>query len=126
MILDRLGMLGSTVCAIHCALPLLLSFISPSISSFFENEKIHYSLLAIVILLAMFSFLKSRAFHMKNGPFFLGFVGILFLIAAVSVEQPFGLKFNHFEFLTTVAGSSILILSHFLNLQLIRGSKFVG
>ena len=46
MILDRLGMLGSTVCAIHCALPLLLSFISPSISSFFENEKIHYSLLA--------------------------------------------------------------------------------
>ena len=60
---------------------------------------------------------------MKNGPFFLGSVGILFLIAAVSVEQPFGLKFNHFEFSATVAGSSILILSHFLNLQLIRIDK---
>jgi len=123
MTLDRLGILGSSICAIHCALPLLVSFLSPSFSSYFENEWIHYLLLVTVIPLALFSFVRSRSLHMKNSPLVLGFLGILFLVLAISVEEPFGFSLKQSELLATVLGSSILILSHFLNLKFIRDFK---
>lgn len=121
--LDRLGILGSAICAVHCALPLIFSFISPSISSAFGNELVHYALLVLVVPVAAFSFLQSKKIHKKAVPFILGSIGVLFLIAAIALEGVLGSSIPNFELLATVSGSFILILAHLINLKLMSEFK---
>ena len=117
--LDKLGIVGSAICALHCALPVLFSFMSPSITVYFGNEWIHYALLITVTPLAMFSFFAAKKIHEKMIPLFVGSIGISSLVFAILAESHFNNTNYNFELLLTIFGSLVLISGHFLNLQLL-------
>lgn len=120
--LDRAGIICSVVCATHCSLPLIIGLISPNLSSYFENELIHFLLLIIVIPLALTSFLKGKKTHKSVRPMLLGSLGSLVLLIAVLTEHYFDLGINRIGFYLTLIGSFTLIYGHLLNIVLTKKS----
>jgi len=117
--LDRIGILGSAICTVHCALPLLMSAFIPSASSSFGNEWVHLMLLLTVIPVALFSFAKTSLIFGENRPLFVGVAGVVLLILAILTEPYLDGTHINFELLLTVLGSAVLISAHTLNLKLI-------
>lgn len=113
---DLMGMFISFLCLLHClALP-LLAIITPSFAMIFEQEWIHLLLLAALIPIALFSFIKGKIKHKSNSPLFVGLVGTSLLIAAVFAEQMSFMNIKAEVILTTI-GSLILLSGHVINIK---------
>jgi len=111
---DVLGILFSVACLLHClALP-LLSFIAPTLTVFLKQEWIHLLLLALLIPIALFSFINGKKRHMHNTPLVLGVTGVSFLLLAIALE---GFSDINFEAIFTVCGSLMLTVAHVFNIK---------
>lgn len=112
--LDYVGILFSVLCTIHCLfLPVLISVV-PTFSHKLENEWIHFVLLAVLIPVALMSFVISKKNHKKASPLTLGIVGITFLLMAVAIDQ---VGLHEWESSLTLLGSVFLIIAHIFNLK---------
>lgn len=118
--LDKTGIIFSVACAVHCSLPLILSFLGPNLSLHFENEWIHLILLIFIIPIAIISFVVGRQEHKSNAPFALGVVGMSTLILAVTAEHLFHIHEESLEFSLTLLGSLLLVAGHIYNILLSR------
>lgn len=111
---DVIGMLFSVTCIVHClALPLLSSLL-PTFTMSLEEEWIHLLLLALLIPVALYSFITGKRNHHRNAPLILGVMGIIILLLAIFTED---LGTRELESVLTLVGSLILILSHILNIK---------
>ena len=119
--MDKVGIVCSGACAIHCLLLPMLAFASPTLSAFFENEWIHLGLLIALIPIAIISFYRSRKVHGNNSPVIFGASGIILLLTAVVLES-FHIEIPYLEKTLTGLGSIILIIGHALNMSYLKRS----
>ena len=115
VVLNRLGALTSTVCALHCALcalaPALLSILGLSVLISHEAEWIFTILASILAIAAAFKGYYTYESWKKPMIFV---AGIVILLIARSTEA---LEFNVPEVYITVIGGGILVWGHLSNLR---------
>ena len=117
-VLNRLGAITSTVCALHCALcalaPALLSVLGLSVLISHEAEWI-FTILASIIAIAAAIKGYCQCESWKKPMMFV--TGILILLIARSTEA---LGINIPEVYITITGGSILVWGHLSNLRACR------
>lgn len=117
-VLNRMGAITSTVCALHCALcalaPALLSVLGLSVLISHEAEWI-FTILASIIAIAAAIKGYCQCESWKKPMMFV--TGILILLIARSTEA---LGINIPEVYITITGGSILVWGHLSNLRACR------
>lgn len=108
--MDIVGMGLSVACAVHClAAPVLLSTLPLLGIEFVGHEGFESVMIAMIAILAGFTFFKGYRTHGRKGHLALGAFGLLvflFLRPSVSVAlEPYA----------TVLGGSAFVIGHFLN-----------
>ena len=77
---DRLGVIASILCAIHCALTPILLILLPTFGKAWAHPATHWGMAIIVIPIAVFMMLKSYKKHAKKKILYIGSIGILLII----------------------------------------------
>lgn len=122
---DKLGIIGSSLCLVHClVLPFLLPlFQASSYSSHIDGVESYFHLVIFPILLAVALLAFKRGFkvHHSKPVLFAGLTAIFLVFLGLVIEQQFQL--DKLTTWLTSLGSFILVISHLGNLTLIRASK---
>jgi len=123
---DKLGITGSTVCIIHCALtPLLLVLAPYSELSFLKGEAVDRSLAVLVIAIALLVFIPSFKLHRKISiliPAALGVLSLLFAAFGVDAVLPEHLQKSG-DTAFTVIGGGLIVLTHLMNRSFCKSCK---
>ena len=119
---DKLGMLLSFLCLVHCILGPILIVALPGLGWLFGSELTHLILLLLVIPVAYFSFFKTYRSHGFKSPILWGSLGISFLALALwvpeqALEFSEPLSFFELESLFSVTGASFLAYAHYRNFR---------
>ena len=110
---DRLGILFSGLCVVHCILFSLflwggvgsIGFIAAS------EEVIHPLLLLVVFIIGLLSFPSGYIKHKQRGPMLLALIGITGLLAGLFIPI-------FYEIILTALSGTVLITSHLWNYRL--------
>ena len=111
-ILDKLGMIISGICVVHCLLAPIIVLALPWIEDIFSHEIIHLFLLLFLFPLAIFTFTHGYKIHKKVSIIIMGITGIS-LISIPIITHPSSFT----EKVFTITGSIILIIAHYNNLK---------
>ena len=116
---DKTAISLSALCLVHCLLvPSFLVFLSGYISLSYNNELIHYAILFIAIPVSIYSLIAGVKNHSSYTYLYLGLLGILTLILAVTLGvQILG---EAGEKILTTIGALLVAISHFKNYRLCR------
>jgi hypothetical protein len=110
--LDRVGVVASTLCAIHCAAGAVLIGAS-SLLGIVRDERTEAALVGVALLVAAGSLVPGYCRHRSRAPLGLLAVGIALLGAAHLVEWPQPLV----EAALSIGGATALVGAHFINLR---------
>ena len=77
---DRIGIVASILCAIHCALTPVLLIMMPTFGKVWAHPATHWGMAIIVIPIAVFMMLKGFRKHGKKWVLAVGSLGVLFII----------------------------------------------
>jgi hypothetical protein len=116
---DKTAISLSALCLVHCLLvPSFLVFLSGYISLSYNNELIHYAILFIAIPVSIYALIAGVKNHSSYTYLYLGLLGILTLILAVTLGvQLWG---EAGEKILTTIGALLVAISHFKNYRLCR------
>ena len=116
---DKTAISLSVLCLVHCLLvPSFLVFLSGYISLSYNNELIHYAILFIAIPVSIYALIAGVKNHNSYTHLYLGLLGILTLILAVTLGvQMWG---EAGEKILTTVGALLVAISHFKNYRLCR------
>jgi MerC mercury resistance protein len=119
---DNLGIATSTLCAVHCVLlPIALAF-APTLAHFLPgSEAIHRTLAYLLAGVGLVAFWGGYKIHRRKLVLLLLSIGILGV--TVGAYADFLLPTHTWEVVVTVAGSSFLIVAHYLNRTLCRSCR---
>ena len=78
---DRLGVIASVLCAIHCAITPLLLFILPSFGRVWAHPASHWGMALLVIPVAATMVLRGFRYHRRKWVVGCGSIGISLIIA---------------------------------------------
>jgi hypothetical protein len=111
-IADRLGMVLSGACLVHClVLPVLLPLVSVTAGE--EHPLVHQILALLIVPTTLWASVHGYKHHKSTG------IVILLMLGAmtISLGAVFGEEFpaEYMETLVTVLGSALLITGHWLN-----------
>ena len=122
MILDRLAIGGSALCAIHClSLPVLLSVFPALGTTLFGKESFHVLLLFFVIPLSVIALSMGCKQHKSLFVAMMGILGIgLLIFTALFGHDMFG---HDGEKIATLIGASFIAISHIRNYTLCRAAQ---
>lgn len=111
---DTVGQILSAVCAVHCVTTPLIMTMAPAMASVFGGA--HPVLLALVIGVAVWSFVPGYRCHHSKRVAGLAFTGIsLLAIAAFALDHDLLL-----ETIVSLAGASVMMGAHWQNRKLLR------
>lgn len=114
---DRIGIVGSTICVVHClATPLVVGLLSAVGLGFVGGELLHKLLVLPLLGIALMAFWPGYRHHGNKKILSSGAAGVLALLVAVFVMEPF--HAHGLATATTVGGSIILIGAHGANWRL--------
>ncbi|MBT6325896.1 MAG: MerC domain-containing protein [Bdellovibrionales bacterium] len=117
--LDKLGMIISGVCVIHCLLTPIIVLALPWVEGIFSHEVVHLSLLLFLFPLAIFTFTHGYKTHKKLSIVIMGAIGISFISIPILIHPA---EFT--EQALTISGSIILIIAHYNNLKSCKCHKY--
>ena len=118
-IIDNLGITISSICAIHCVLLPAIFIIAPY--SFLASHEFHEALIYFILPCAAIAFTLGCRKHGDFRVALMGIVGIILLGSSVLLHELFHAEEHSEELITvliTIAGSTMLILSHLRNRKL--------
>ena len=119
---DGLGVIGATVCALHCvALPALLVLGSTIPTVLLGDESFHRSMLWLVIPSAVLAFALGCRRHKDRRVLLLGTFGIAGMVLSGTVLHD--LMGEATEKMVTLAAAALLIAAHFRNFKLCRSES---
>lgn len=112
---DRLGILVSAICAVHCMLVPILFYLLPAAGVALGDERLEWGLLLLAGMVASLSLGLSYRRHRSLTVLALLVAGLLLLVAARLLEE-------HGEpallsALVSVVGASVLVTGHAFNLR---------
>lgn len=114
---DRLGIAGSLLCVVHCALtPLFIGYLTAMGLGVLGDEIVHKVLAIVLLAVAVFAFIPGYKRHANVAVIAAGASGVAFIVTG-------GLLLGHFiphgaEIALTVIGSLLLIGAHTANWRL--------
>jgi RsiW-degrading membrane proteinase PrsW (M82 family) len=111
---DRLGILLSALCAIHCLLTPILMITLPLIAEEFENPLVHIVLALFVVPVGCYAFLSGYKHHKNKNIMIWGLVGV-FIVGMTSLLPIFVEHFHDIEIPVMILGSLILLTAHLKN-----------
>lgn len=109
--LDRVGVLLSGLCAIHCVLGLVLVGVLGLGGGALLAPSIHETGLALAILVGVVTLGLGALRHGQLGPLLTGACGIALMAAAMAVRHGPG------EAILTIAGVALVAAAHIRNLR---------
>ena len=116
---DKTAISLSALCLVHCLLvPSFLVFLSGYVSLSYNNELIHYAILFIAIPVSLYALITGVRNHKSFSFLYLGLIGIIFLILAVTLGAQIWGEVGE-KALTTI-GALLVAISHFKNYRLCR------
>lgn len=77
---DRIGIMASILCAIHCALTPVLLIMLPTFGKAWAHPSTHWGMAIIVIPIAIFMMRKGYQKHAKKWIVATGSIGICFIV----------------------------------------------
>ncbi|MGJ8656252.1 MAG: MerC domain-containing protein [Akkermansiaceae bacterium] len=77
---DRIGIIASVLCAIHCALTPILLILLPTFGKTWAHPSTHWAMAIVVIPIAVYMMKKGYQKHGKKWIVAIGSLGILFVI----------------------------------------------
>lgn len=77
---DRVGIVASILCAVHCALTPVLLILLPTFGKAWAHPSTHWGMAVIVIPIALFMMRKGYKRHGKKWIVITGWAGILFIV----------------------------------------------
>lgn len=112
---DRLGILVSAICAVHCLLVPVLFYLLPAAGVALGDERLEWGLLLVAGLVASLSLGLSYRRHRSLAVVALLVAGLILLVAARLLEE-------HGEpallsAMVSVVGASVLVAGHAFNLK---------
>jgi len=116
--LDKLGILLSSLCAIHCVLTPLVILSVPMLARYYLAHPYFHALMAVLILpVGLLAFWSGYKHHHKMKVFALGIPGLLVISLVPVFVHNFGFYYSFPLDETTlmVLGSALLIGAHWLN-----------
>lgn len=118
---DRIAIVTSAACVIHClALPLLLAAL-PALSRVIQlPESVHPWLVAFAVPVSGYALLAGGNRHRARHPLVVGAVGLVMLIVGAFVVGE-----STLETPVTVAGGLLVVTAHFLNWRQRHAGRFV-
>jgi hypothetical protein len=114
-ILDRLALVLSGLCLVHCLLGAVL-IASMAVLGDYLTHEVHVVGLVIALPLAVVALWRGYRVHGRTGIVVTGLVGVGLMAASVFVSHA-----GSTEILLSVAGVSVLGAAHLLNLRATRG-----
>ena len=116
---DKTAISLSAICLAHCLLvPSFLVLLSGYLSISYDNELIHYVILFLAIPVSIYALITGVKNHRTYQYLAMGFVGLFFLIFAVTLGVQIWGELG--EKGLTAIGASLVALSHFKNYRLCR------
>jgi len=112
--LDRMGMVLSCLCAVHCVATLVVVAALGVGGSFLLNPAIHRVGLAVAMVVAGVAIGLGALRHGKRAPFVTAMMGLSFMGGGLAV--PHGIE----EAVLTIIGVSLVALGHVLNVRGLR------
>lgn len=109
--LDRLGMLLSGLCALHCITGILLVAVLGIGGGFLLDPAIHRVGLALATLTAAVAIGLGAVRHRRAAPFVVAMTGLTFMGGALAVDH--GVE----EAVLTIIGVSLVAIAHIMNLR---------
>jgi len=77
---DRIGIIASILCAIHCALTPVLLILMPTFGKAWSHPATHWGMALVVIPIAVFMLIKGYRKHGKKWVVGIGSLGVLLII----------------------------------------------
>ncbi len=115
--LDKLGLLASGLCVVHCLFtPLLLTLI-PIMNNHFLETQFHIYFGLLVSSIALFAFWRGYRLHHKKKILLMGSIGLAFLFGGVLSSALLNHSSHSLGIGLTVAGSLVLMSAHILNMR---------
>ena len=115
---DRWGIAASLLCAVHCALIPVLGLSLPLLGlTWLKADATGVTLIAVSAATALIALRRGFRAHQRHLPIALGIVGLGGLLVAEVIDG------NHARIglMSSLAGSTALVLAHTLNIRLCRG-----
>jgi len=111
-LVDRLGVLASGVCLVHClAIPGMT--ILSSLNAFSGSEEIHIASLVCVWVISYFAFFRKKNFHFRVA--IKAILGLLLMTSVLLFEFLHIESVHDYALFLNLIGSSLLIYSHLIN-----------
>jgi hypothetical protein len=113
--LDKLGMILSAGCLVHCLLmPVVLPLLPLIGLAFGHNGYFHLIMCAIIFINICATLLPGAIKYHKSLPLMLGMYGLLAIIAG-GLAELIGHVNEHREVWITMMGSCLIVVAHYLN-----------
>ena len=117
--IDALAISLSFLCAVHCLFMPSFIILAPSLLSIsFDNEFIHYLILALAIPISIFALSAGYKAHKSLSMIFIGFLGLSILLFAVLFGNNLFGEIG--EKGLTLFGSVIVASAHYRNLKVCK------
>jgi len=117
--IDGLAISLSFLCAVHCLFMPSFIILAPSLLSIsFDNEFIHYLILALAIPISIFALSAGYKAHKSLSMIFIGFLGLSILLFAVLFGNNLFGEIG--EKGLTLFGSIIVASAHYRNLKVCK------
>ena len=117
--IDGLAISLSFLCAVHCLFMPSFIILAPSLLSIsFDNEFIHYLILALAIPISIFALSAGYKAHKSLSMIFIGFLGLSILLFAVLFGNSLFGEIG--EKGLTLFGSVIVASAHYRNLKVCK------
>ena len=114
---DRLGIVGSLLCVVHCAVtPLVIGYLSAAGLGVLGDEIVHRILAVFLICIALLAFVPGYRNHRNSLVIAVGVAGLGLLVSTGFVLEHFissGLEIG-----LTITGSLLLVGAHTANWRL--------
>ena len=109
--LDRLGMLVSSLCLVHClALPLMIAALPALGNTLPSDAMIHSALILVALPVTGYALLRGYRTHRRTPPLLIGAVGMLLVAAALFVGPRI-----YLEQALTILGGLLVTGAHLIN-----------
>ncbi|AKQ41074.1 hypothetical protein CP97_01965 [Aurantiacibacter atlanticus] len=109
--IDRIGILLSALCLVHCVAGLVLIAGLGFGASFLLDPAIHSFGLLVATLVAGIAIGMGAIRHRRAGPFVIAMMGLSFMGGALAVDH------GPQEAIMTMIGVALVAVGHFLNLR---------
>lgn len=113
--LDKVGMILSAGCLVHCMLmPIVLPLLPLLGLTFGHNGYFHLIMCGIIFINICATLIPGAIEHKKSFPLMLGVYGLLAIIAG-GLAELIGNVNEHREVIITMVGSCFIVVAHYLN-----------